>query len=102
MSSEPEFGLTPREQEVVECLVQGLSNREIEDKLGVSARTVKFHLFRIFEKTGVSSRVELLLVARPEYGNTPCPFCSGPLGEDSHEQLLECFRKGIEKHAGLQ
>ena len=52
--------LSKREMEVVHCLAEGLSNREIAHRLQLSQHTVKNHLFRIFEKLGVSSRIELL------------------------------------------
>jgi len=52
--------LTDREMEVVTCLAEGLTNREIGERLGLSRHTVKNYLFRIFDKVGVSSRVELL------------------------------------------
>jgi DNA-binding NarL/FixJ family response regulator len=55
--------LTPREEQVVALVAEGLSNREISGELRVSQHTVKKHLFRIFEKLGVSSRVELVLYA---------------------------------------
>ena len=53
--------LAPREQEVVHWVAQGLTNREIADQLGLSANTVKNYLFRIFDKLGISNRVELIL-----------------------------------------
>jgi two-component system, NarL family, nitrate/nitrite response regulator NarL len=52
--------LTTRELEVVHCAAEGKTNRAIAKDLGVSEHTVKNHLFRAFEKLGVSSRVELL------------------------------------------
>src|SRR6202034_2038512 len=52
--------LSKREIEVVRSLAEGLSNREIAERLELSQHTVKNHLFRIFDKLGVSSRVELL------------------------------------------
>src|SRR5579864_1967581 len=52
--------LSKRENQVVHCLAEGLSNREIAHRLQLSQHTVKNHLFRIFEKLGVSSRIELL------------------------------------------
>jgi two-component system, NarL family, nitrate/nitrite response regulator NarL len=55
--------LSKREQDVVRCLAQGFSNREIAVKLGLTEHTVKNYLFRIFEKLGVSSRVEVVLYA---------------------------------------
>ena len=54
--------LSKREIQVVHCLAEGLSNREIAEHLKLSQHTVKNHLFRIFDKLGVSSRVELLYV----------------------------------------
>lgn len=52
--------LSEREQDVVGCLAQGMTNRQIADHLEISQHTVKNYMFRIFEKVGVSSRVELL------------------------------------------
>jgi DNA-binding NarL/FixJ family response regulator len=53
--------LTRREEQVVSMVVDGLSNREIAVKLGVSAHTVKNHLSHIYEKLGISKRMELNL-----------------------------------------
>src|SRR5579871_3437250 len=61
--------LSKRELEVVQCLVQGLTNREIADRIGLSQHTVKNYLFRIFDKLGVSSRVELLFMALSQSAN---------------------------------
>lgn len=55
--------LTPREQSVVRLVVQGMVNREIADSLHLSEHTIKNYLFRIFDKLGVSNRVELALYA---------------------------------------
>jgi DNA-binding NarL/FixJ family response regulator len=55
--------LTPREQSVVRLVVQGKVNREIAGELQLSEHTVKNYLFRIFDKLGVSNRVELALYA---------------------------------------
>lgn len=54
--------LSKRELQVVRCLAEGLSNREIADQLKLSQHTVKNHLFRVFDKLGVSSRIELLFM----------------------------------------
>lgn len=53
--------LSKREQDVVRCVAEGLSNREIANCLGLTEHTVKNYLFRIFDKLGVSSRVEVVL-----------------------------------------
>lgn len=55
--------LTPREQQVVALAAEGLSNRDIARELDLSEHTIKKYLFRIFDKLGVSSRVELVLYA---------------------------------------
>jgi two-component system, NarL family, nitrate/nitrite response regulator NarL len=52
--------LSDRELEVVHSLAEGLTNREIGERLGLSRHTVKNYLFRVFDKVGVSSRMELL------------------------------------------
>jgi len=54
--------LSPREMEVVRCLAEGLTNREIAERLQLSQHTIKNYLFRVFDKLGVSSRVELLFM----------------------------------------
>ena len=53
--------MTKREGDVVRLAVEGLSNREIARELGLTEHTVKNYLFRVFEKLGVSNRVELVL-----------------------------------------
>jgi DNA-binding NarL/FixJ family response regulator len=55
--------LSKREQDVVHCVAEGLSNREIAHRLKLTEHTVKNYLFRIFDKLGVSSRVEVVLYA---------------------------------------
>jgi DNA-binding NarL/FixJ family response regulator len=55
--------LSSREEEIVQLVAEGLSNREIAQRLRLSDHTVKNHLFRIFDKLGVSSRTELVLYA---------------------------------------
>lgn len=65
-SSVPErktYGLTPRELEVVTCIVEGCSNKDIAKQFSISEETVKRHLSNIFDKTGVSTRLELALFA---------------------------------------
>ena len=55
--------LSARELDVVRCVAEGLSNREIAQRLTLREHTVKNYLFRIFDKLGVSSRVEVVLYA---------------------------------------
>lgn len=55
--------LTPREEQVVALVAEGLGNRQIAIELNLSEHTIKKYLFRIFEKLGVSTRVELVLYA---------------------------------------
>ncbi len=61
--SEPEEILTPREQDVVRLVGQGLPNKEIASDLGVSITTVRTHLNRVYDKLGRGSRVQLALYA---------------------------------------
>jgi two-component system nitrate/nitrite response regulator NarL len=53
--------LTKREREVVSLVSQGMTNQDISRRLNLSTHTVKNYLFRIFEKLGISNRVELVL-----------------------------------------
>lgn len=52
---------TPREQQVIEQLLQGKSNKEIALVLGLSARAIEFHLSNLYAKLGVASRAEAIL-----------------------------------------
>jgi DNA-binding NarL/FixJ family response regulator len=63
--------LTPREAEVVHLLAEGLSTREISQKLGLSEHTIRNYLSAIYDKVGVSSRVELALYAVAREDLTP-------------------------------
>jgi DNA-binding NarL/FixJ family response regulator len=54
----PAESLTPREQDVLHLLAEGLSNRAIAASLGISDHTVKFHLAAIFGKLGARTRTE--------------------------------------------
>jgi DNA-binding NarL/FixJ family response regulator len=53
--------LAPRETEVANLVAEGLPNREVALKLGISVHTVSNYLFRIYNKLGLSGRVELIL-----------------------------------------
>jgi DNA-binding NarL/FixJ family response regulator len=53
--------LTKREEEIASLVAGGLTNREIASRLTLSEHTVRNYLFRIFDKLGISSRVELVL-----------------------------------------
>jgi DNA-binding NarL/FixJ family response regulator len=59
----PASRLTPREYEVIAAIVEGASNKDIGRELGLSEQTVKNHLSNIFDKLGVSTRLELALYA---------------------------------------
>lgn len=59
----PAATLTPREMQVALAVLEGASNREIGQKLGLGEQTVKNHLSSVFDKLGVSSRLELALYA---------------------------------------
>lgn len=68
--------LTDREEQIVRLIVEGLPSREISTKLGLSPHTIKNHLFRIYNKLGISTRAELMLYALasrdvPHGGNAP-------------------------------
>jgi two-component system, NarL family, nitrate/nitrite response regulator NarL len=62
-TKQKKFGLTPRELEIVSAVVAGYANKEIADYFKISEDTVKHHLSNIFDKLGVSTRLELALFA---------------------------------------
>ncbi len=53
-----EYHITPREQEILQLLSKGLSYQELADKLFISSKTVRKHIFNIYEKLHVNSRME--------------------------------------------
>ena len=61
-TSKTDFNLTRREKETLTLMTAGLSNREIAVRLGVKEATVKFHLLHVYEKMGVKTRSEALIV----------------------------------------
>jgi DNA-binding CsgD family transcriptional regulator len=75
--------LSAREQAVVELLLEGKSNKQIALVLGISARTVEFHLKNIYAKSHVSSRIELIL----KLGNTTGSAINEKLVESTVESL---------------
>ena len=69
--------LTPREEQVVALVADGLSNREAAGELGLSEHTIKKYLLRIFDKLGISTRVELVLYAVAHGENRPADWMPG-------------------------
>ncbi|HET8534644.1 MAG TPA: response regulator transcription factor [Sphingomicrobium sp.] len=61
--------LSPRETELVQLVRQGLRNRDIADRLGITEGTVKVYLHSVFEKTGVANRTELAIRAAEWVGS---------------------------------
>jgi len=59
-------GLSSRENDVLDCLLANLSNKEIASRLGISERTVKFHVSNLLGKFGVQRRADLILQAYQE------------------------------------
>jgi len=57
------YGLTKRELQIISGVVSGRANKEIAERFGIAEDTVKHHLSNIFDKTGVSTRVELVVFA---------------------------------------
>jgi len=66
--------LTPREEQVVALVADGLTNRGVAVELGLSEHTIKKYLLRIFDKVGISSRVELVLYAMAHGENRPAEW----------------------------
>ena len=69
----PRSELTPREQQVLELVEQGMKNKEIARELGIRPGTVKIHLKHIFEKTGVRGRYGLALSGMKDRGLLALP-----------------------------
>jgi DNA-binding NarL/FixJ family response regulator len=74
VNSNGRFLLTPREEQVVALVADGLSNRGVAEELGLSEHTIKKYLLRIFDKVGISSRVELVLYAMSHGEHRPAEW----------------------------
>lgn len=57
------YNLTPRELDIISAIVDGYTNKDIAEKFAIAEQTVKHHLGNIFDKLGVSNRLELALFA---------------------------------------
>ncbi|MEJ2008531.1 MAG: response regulator transcription factor [Acidobacteriota bacterium] len=57
------YNLTPRERDIIAAIVDGYTNKDIAEKFSIAEQTVKHHLGNIFDKLGVSNRLELALYA---------------------------------------
>jgi DNA-binding NarL/FixJ family response regulator len=99
--------LSRREQDVVRCVAEGLSNREIAQRLGLTEHTVKNYLFRIFDKLGVSKRVEVVLYAYSLNGmNDPAGSGSKTTGRTSasaatHASSSSKLSSGLSPASGM-
>lgn len=60
---EVDQGLSPREQEVLECASRGMADKEIGSELGISTRTVRYHIDRAMRKLGAHNRTEAVMRA---------------------------------------
>lgn len=59
-----DYSLSKREWEIIEKICEGMTNKEISDKLFISLQTVKDHCYKIYKKTGVRNRVQLVNLIR--------------------------------------
>lgn len=83
--------LSRREMDVVQCLSEGLTNREIGKQLGLSRHTVKNYLLRIFDKLGASNRMELLFLtlSQPPAASDDNEDIADPREKDASESNFE-------------
>ncbi|MBE8162573.1 MAG: response regulator transcription factor [Bdellovibrionaceae bacterium] len=98
-------GLSPRESEVGELVTQGLSNKEIADRLFVTEKTIKFHLTNIYKKMQVKSRSQLIVWCMPHLkfidmktnANQTAPgfAAAGGTTEDTSSSIIPAGRSTI-------
>jgi two-component system, NarL family, nitrate/nitrite response regulator NarL len=69
--SPKDYGLTPRELVLITRVVAGLSNKDVGREFSISERTVKHHLTNIYEKLGISNRLELAVFALNHHFSAP-------------------------------
>jgi two-component system, NarL family, nitrate/nitrite response regulator NarL len=93
------YSLSPREQKIVTLVADGLTNPQIATELRLSEHTVKNYLLRMFEKLGVSSRIEMVFTAlgrpHPPQSSSIIPEECAEAPQDEHA-LLEWYAKAAE------
>jgi two-component system nitrate/nitrite response regulator NarL len=87
--------LSKRELQIVRSLAEGLTNREIAERLKLSQHTVKNYLFRVFDKMGVSSRMELLFMTLADSDAQPTPEKSKAPGSASPQSTTQQDEFGV-------
>lgn len=96
--------LSDREQDVVRYVAEGLCNREIAQKMNLSGHTVKNHLFRIYNKLGISSRIEIVFAAMTQRSTRP--ELGGALGQgaqpEADAELFEWYLRQADHVAYAQ
>lgn len=89
--------LSDREQEVVRYVAEGIGNQEIARRMKLSPHTVKNHLFRIYQKLGISSRVEIAFAVMSQPPDAHAPSVSlrpeNADSQDGSELLLPCLQE---------
>ncbi len=70
-------GLSIRESEVAELVANGLSNKQVADRLFVTEKTIKFHLTNIYRKMNIASRTQLILWSLPHLQFIPASNMAG-------------------------
>ncbi|MBE8221782.1 MAG: response regulator transcription factor [Bdellovibrionales bacterium] len=97
-------GLSQRESEVAELITQGLSNKEIANRLFVTEKTIKFHLTNIYKKMYVKSRSKLIVWCMPHLkfiemkanANQAVPgFTAGNTEEEATSSIIPAGRSTI-------
>jgi DNA-binding CsgD family transcriptional regulator len=82
--------LTARENQVVNLVAEGGGNREIASQLGITENTVKKSLLRIYDKLGVSNRVELVLYALTHRDAQAYPESVAPRAALGERDAIQC------------
>jgi len=91
--------LSERERQVAACVCEGLSNRDISERLKVSEHTVKNYIFHIFDKLGISNRVELILYTLGEVANS-MPSGSNAFSMDD-AALARYYQETVAREVGV-
>jgi len=95
VDSEALLTLSKREREVVDALAEGLSNREIGERMDLSRHTVKNYVCRIFEKLGVSTRFELMVALTRRQATTYRKLADEAGPSDLLPALLAAAEAGV-------
>jgi DNA-binding CsgD family transcriptional regulator len=104
MANPPKVHLTPKELLIVSCVAQGMKNKEIAQRVNTTEQVVKNYLRKVYDKLGVSDRLELALYCLHhrllDAAEPGTPAEQAPAGNHGHGQAAVSAKAGVHDGVG--